>query len=989
MNKVLKYFWLLAAAAMMFSCQKETGDTPDQQASNEPEEQSPASDPATQDLDPDEYLVGFSAGIENVESKVAVNLSDNSLSFEGGDEVLVVTVNKSGKYVYDSSDGFFKPARTSDAVPVGNARAYYPYSEFSADGTDVTFTMPASVTAGSAEDLGDKVPMAALISSDGVAQFKNLGSILRVRFNSEYTDGETISDVELSVTGANITGSCDVSWSDDTPSISSLDGTTSLRIGTANGHLTSGEYKEFYFFLPASGTLTAMTIKAIYGKTGGYEPYETIRRTSEMILARNQIITIKKPLKGFFSGGDGTADYPYQISNVEDLQNLQEYWLATSAETDAHLGYNGTDSFFGHAEYRQTANLDFSGKSFYVTGTNSKPFYGVYDGGGNTISNITKTGVTATYAGLFGYTKGATIRNLNLSNFVLSSSASYVGAVVGRMDGGLVEYCTVDANSSIIGSSGVGGIVGGFQSTSVFGNHVVSHCTNNASVTAPKGNNVGGIVGYAGSDENKTGTIQYCTNSGTVTGVSQLGGITGKMTNGTITECTNNGYVTSATGMCIGGIVGITADYPVEISNVTNTKDINGVERIGGIIGENRTGNIRDNCVNSGNVEGKYYIGGFVGYHKDGVIGYSTTPSYNSGTVKATGYTEISSGNKVAAVGGLIGRMDGGSVGDTQNALKAENRGAVQTTSEGKHVGGIVGILTNGTVAYAYNAGNVTGGVGGYTGGVVGQMGNNTAFVRVEKCRANATVSSDGTGTGGIVGVMFGGVLNTCFAKGSVTSSSYDVGGIAGQIYANGNSGVYNRPYVYDCIAANDVTSTRAGGSGNVGGVIGRIIRNASYTDQYAAVDNCLGLNQNITSSLQYTGAFVGYVNAAATNNNHVRVRNCISLVDDSHFHVTTTANNTGGFVGAYLGYLVYCYYLVSDNKQTAVSGTTAANNLTKSTPETLTGSAFCTAHSGRATGYNQTVNSVQYKSSGWTFYADGPYPVPATLYDLGEDYYK
>ena len=863
MNKVLKYFWLLAAVAMMFSCQKETGDTPDQQASNEPEEQSPASDPATQDLDPDEYLVGFSAGIENVESKVAVNLSDNSLSFEGGDEVLVVTVNKSGKYVYDSSDGFFKPATTSDAVPVGNARAYYPYSEFSADGTDVTFTMPASITAGSAEDLGDKTPMAALISSDGVAQFKNLGSILRVRFNSEYTDGETISDVELSVTGANITGSCDVSWSDDTPSISSLDGTTSLRIGTANGHLTSGEYKEFYFFLPASGTLTAMTIKAIYGKTGGYEPYEKIARKSGMDLARNNIFLVEKSLKGFFSGGDGTADYPYQISTEDDFKTIASLANADAADESDKLG-NGflTDrTFFGSlmVNYKQTADIDFSNVEIPSIGVYTAiPFQGSYDGDGKKLKNFKITGTKDGSAGLFEYVEGGNLKNIEIVHAQIDASNT-AGVLAGRCIGAVkIEGCSLDGGQ-ITGRNSVGFIahISGNSGIEITDCSVKDFTIITAASGSADANNQGGIVGWSG---NGNSSILRCSTSGTIlfTGTASgtgRGGIIGKFdSTGEIKECTNSAFV-------------------------NNVLDVNST-------------------------------------------------------------------------------------------------------------GGITGLLTKGSVTECVNTGNVKG--FGNVGGIVGIMSSaSSTFVHVEKCRVNADISGSSNCVGGVVGSIQDGVLNTCFAKGNVTCSGYDVGGIAGQVYANGNSGAYNRPYIYDCIAANDITCTRTSGSGNVGGVIGRVVRNTSCTDQYAAVDNCLGLNQNITSSLQYTGAFVGNVNASATNNNRVRVRNCISLVDDSHFHVTTTANNTGGFVGSYLGALVHCYYLVSNNKQTAVSETTAANNLTKSTLATLTSSEFCTTHSSRATGYNLTVNSVQYKSSGWTFYADGPYPVPTTLYNLGEEYYK
>ena len=868
----MKYFWLLVVAAVMFSCQKETGDAPVQQPANDTEEQ--AGDPAgpeIYDLDPEVYLTGFSADLEHIDSKVSVDLSTNALSFENGDAVLVVTASKSGKYVYNATDEVFEPEDTDQAVPVGSAKAYYPYSEFAAEGETVTFTMPDAVAAGSAEDLGDKTPMAALISADGVAQFKNLGSILRVRFNSAYTDGETITRVELSGSGVNITGSGIVSWDGEIPGIASLSGSSSISIGVTDGHLTGGAYKEFYFFLPSAGSFADMTIKAVYGKEGGYEPYETIKRNGAMSLARNKMLLVSKPLSGFFSGGDGSVDHPYLISTADNFKAIASLANADAAtENENHgNGYlaSASRTFFGSpsVHYRQTADLDFSNATIPSIGVyTARPFQGTYDGDSKKLKNFKVTGTLDGSAGLFEYVSGGHLKNIQLVHAQIDAPNT-AGVLTGRCIGATkIEGCSLDGGQ-LTGRNSVGFIahVSGDDNIEVKTCSVKDFTIITAASGSSDANNQGGIVGWAG---NGNPSILNCSISGeilftgTASGIAR-GGIVGKFdSTGEITECTNSAFV-------------------------NNIMDVN-------------------------------------------------------------------------------------------------------------YTGGIAGILSKGTITDCISIGDVTG--FGYVGGIVGGMlANSSSCVFVDKCRVNATITGNGTDnksncTGGIVGSMQNGVLSTCFAKGSVTCSSYDVGGIAGQVYANGNSGVYNRPYVFDCIAANDVTCTRESGSGNVGGVIGRLIRNSSYTNQYTGVDNCLGLNQNITSSLQYTGAFVGNVNASATkNNNRVRVRNCISLVDDSHFHVTTTTDNTGGFVGAYLGALEHCYYLVSDNKQTAVTGTTAASNLTKSTLETLTSSTFCTEHSDRAAGYNLTVNSVEYKSSGWTFYADGSYPVPTTLYNLGEDYYK
>lgn len=157
------------------------------------------------------------------------------------------------------------------------------------------------------------------------------------------------------------------------------------------------------------------------------------------------------------------------------------------------------------------------------------------------------------------------------------------------------------------------------------------------------------------------------------------------------------------------------------------------------------------------------------------------------------------------------------------------------------------------------------------------------------------------------------------------------------------------------------------------------------------ALDNCIGLNNTISAgSLPYAGAFAGQITAGnATNYKYVRVRNCISLVDDSHFQATSTAN-LGGFTGALpYGLMYYDYYVVSDNTQNIAATNTDVSNLTKSSAADLTSATFCNEHSARATGYFLTVNSVQYKSSGWVIPTGCAYPVPKTLADLGSDYYE
>ncbi len=708
MKKILYFIGIIAISASIVSCEKKDIETAEPINDNTEITEQP-------ELDSSIYLSSFGASIEDVGTKVTIDMDNGSPAFEDGDEVLVYVpaTDKSATYTYDSSQSLF----TSDSpVALGSNYAYvcYPASEFAVSSGAVNFTMPAAITAGSAEDLGDKVPMAGIIPADSRdadgnynVTFKNLGSILRVRFNSTADEGETITGVKLDVTGANITGTGAVIWSENTadgdPSVAALNGTTSITVETSDGHLSSSAYKEFYFFLPASGTLSAMTIKAEYGKSDGtnsYFPYETISRKSELALARNKIYTVSKTLKGFFAGGDGSSTYPYLISTADQFKAISTMANHTT-EGDAYYYNTACErTFFGSAgvNYKQTAEIDLEDAAVSSIGVyTSIPFCGVYDGGEFAIKNFSVTGTADGSTGLFEYVSDATLKNITISN---------------------------------------------------------------ATVTAP---NTGGIL--AGRCIGAT-SIDNC-----------------KLTGGAITGRNSVGF--------IAHITGTTTVTDCQVSNLTITTASTGdadANNQGGVIGfDGSTGNVS-------------------GCSTSGYITFDGTASGN-------------------ARGGIIGKLS--AVATVSNCTNA----ATVTNELVQYTGGIMGWLCYGTITGCVNTGNVTGLA--KTGGIVGLMGNNDAWVYVNNCRVNAAISGAGQ-VGGVVGNMYGGVLNTCSAKGSVTASGYDVGGIVGQMYCYNAD--YGRQYTYDCLAANDVTCTRTSGSANLGGVIGRIVRNSSITGQYMAV---------------------------------------------------------------------------------------------------------------------------------------------------------
>ena len=78
----------------------------------------------------------------------------------------------------------------------------------------------------------------------------------------------------------------------------------------------------------------------------------------------------------------------------------------------------------------QTADIDFEGGYMLPIGTESQPFSSVYDGQYYRIENMSIVGGTADDIGLFGYTNGATIKNVTLMNADVSGGYN-VGAVAG------------------------------------------------------------------------------------------------------------------------------------------------------------------------------------------------------------------------------------------------------------------------------------------------------------------------------------------------------------------------------------------------------------------------------------------------------------------------------------------------------------------------------------------------------------------------------
>ncbi|MDX9871655.1 MAG: stalk domain-containing protein [Clostridia bacterium] len=299
--------------------------------------------------------------------------------------------------------------------------------------------------------------------------------------------------------------------------------------------------------------------------------------------------------------GDGDSDSPYIIASVTDLVYLSD--PAYSAYWDAY--------------FQQTAaDIDLTDIAWTPIGDSSTPFTGTYDGGGNTISNLTINDSTLEYVGLFGQVgSGANLMNIKLEGASVSSTKDFAFVV---------------------------GALAGYN----MGN--VSECSSDGTVTGGGYARVGGLIGY-----NYGGTISQCSSDGTVTGEGEsIGGLVGKNVEGTISQCSSSGTVIGGNTSTTGGLAGLNEGH---ITGGTSSADvIGGNGSIGGLVGchwrtSSSLASIRESR-STGNVSvGEYAgAGGLVGYRYNSVASSISDMTDNSSTGLVTGGSS-------ATLGGLIG----------------------------------------------------------------------------------------------------------------------------------------------------------------------------------------------------------------------------------------------------------------------------------------------------------------------------------------------
>ena len=142
--------------------------------------------------------------------------------------------------------------------------------------------------------------------------------------------------------------------------------------------------------------------------------------------------------------GEGTVANPYKIQNVEDLKKLAK-------KVNSGTTYERT-------YFKLTANIDLNNEPNWTPiGKSGLPFQGTFDGYGYQITNL-KISNGGQYAGLFGYTKGAVIKNCNVTGEI--NGYNYTGGIVGSANVNTkIRNCSFQGNVEGNGEKR-GGIVG-------------------------------------------------------------------------------------------------------------------------------------------------------------------------------------------------------------------------------------------------------------------------------------------------------------------------------------------------------------------------------------------------------------------------------------------------------------------------------------------------------------------------------------------------
>ena len=488
-------------------------------------------------------------------------------------------------------------------------------------------------------------------------------------------------------------------------------------------------------------------------------------------------------------------EVPYSeiTPNIDWYISSESIFTLKTREDLAGLSYlvnNGTN--FSGKTILVEGHIDLGNAEWMPIGTPSTPFSGTFDGQNFTISGLKITNPTS-YVGFFGYVNG-TIKNfkLNGANVIVNGTVTIdnYAAIACAYSTTVISGVSTAGHLTAITTNYVGGVVGYVASS-------IENCSNSADISAPEASYVGGVAGHAG----RTGSYSMTnlSNSGTIEGFNNVGGLIGHYDNHTGWDYNDTNYV-------------------VQLDGIENNGKVSGQQYVGGLIGYSYlaiTGYSSDgvatyimtNSSNRADISGSTYVGGLLGY------------SYTEGQSEIISATSSANITAQAYVGGLVGKIE-------NIKLKGcDNSGSKITATY---------YYSDGATYYAY--------VGGYAG--VGQS--------FENCHNASEIiyNERGIFVGGIAGYINGTIVNCSNTANVTATKSNYVGGLVGRFNSAGS---------YDFTTL--LNTGNITGSDYVGGIMGSLtdIATWDYNDSTYRV-NMIGFdNSGNVTGYNYVGGFIGY----------------------------------------------------------------------------------------------------------------------------------
>ncbi len=589
--------------------------------------------------------------------------------------------------------------------------------------------------------------------------------------------------------------------------------------------------------------------------------------------------------------GEGTPEHPYIIEDGFDFVILRQWMEKREFYTEGKYFLLTRDIAFNGNVLSEDGNLTSDSlalQTWTPIGWDAygRGFYGIFDGGGHTVSGIYINDATAKNSGFFGYiSKQGDVRNLKIADSYICGGEA-TGGIVGLCDGKVTD-CESTATVKGVGSTHQSGGIAGMVSS----DGTIKKCKNSGKVLGVTYSDewgyvwncsTGGVVGSASA------RVDSCLNVGTVMsyGWGEVGGIAGGISSSSISNSVNEGLVSSDFDANIGGIVGGNSSSVWGCRNKGEVRGLASGSCIGGIAGSNNFNSRISDSENYADIVcdvDSVFVGGIVG-RLNGGRSYNTY--YTPMVYTSVNHGSVSTGSVKSQCGGIAGKSYCGEMHG------CENHGHILSNAM---AGGILPLGEFHTHIYdSFNSGRVEGLKS--TGGIVGKINGEVCNSR--NSGLVSTINGD-TDCGGIVGWLDGssGIVRNCVNTGEVMAGK-NIGGIVGDnTFQSTIITSYNAGYVHSSTPEAKMGGV-AGGSGNlrncynagtvhaeapgikIGGVIHNLWMRGDSHGNFSggSARNCFNVGDIIVDSADCT---VGNIAAVYEHNDaYLLFKNCYYLKD-------------------------------------------------------------------------------------------------------------